>query len=261
MQTAYLFRSSAIAALGAVLAISLTSASSPICADDKSDDGWIPLFNGKDLTGWKIPNPPSGEFKEVKEVKNDAGKVIAFVGVTKDKKVKGKDEPIPGKEFTLWQVKDGTIVGGGPASHIFTEIEADNFHYRVEAKINDKGNSGQYFRTKFGPGFPQGYEAQINATHGDQIRTGSLYPSFGKLSDEDKKKILVLKDAPHKPDEFFVQEVIADGPHIQIFVNGKQTVDFTDPNNTYKKGHFALQGHDPGSVMTFKKVEYKPIKK
>ena len=26
-------------------------------------------------------------------------------------------------------------------------------------------------------------------------------------------------------------------------------------------GTFALQGHDPGSVMTFRKVEYKPIKK
>jgi hypothetical protein len=261
MQTAYLFRSSAIAAFGAFVAIALSNASPQLAADDK-DEGWVPLFNGKDLSGWKIPDPPSGQFKKgVKEVKNDAGKVIAFVATENDKKVKGKDEPVPGKEYTLWQVKDGTIIGGGPSSHIFTDIEAENFHFRVEAKINDKGNSGQYFRTKFGPGFPQGYEAQINATHGDQIRTGSLYPSFGKLSDEDRKKILVMKDAPHKPDEFFVQEVVADGPHIQIFVNGKKTIDFIDPNNAYKKGHFALQGHDPGSVMTFKKVEYKPIKK
>jgi hypothetical protein len=249
MQTAYLFRSTALAAFGAFTAIALYFPSSQIAADDK-DEGWIPLFNGKDLTGWKIPDPPSGQFKGVKEVKNNAGKVTAFVGIQKD-----------GKEVTLWRVENGTIIGGGPASHIFTDVEADNFHYRVEAKINDKGNSGQYFRAKFGPGFPQGYEAQINATHGDQIRTGSLYPSFGKLSDEDKKKILVMKDAPNKPDEYFVQEVVADGPHIQIFVNGKKTVDFTDPNNTYKKGHFALQGHDPGSVMTFKRVEYKPIKK
>ena len=55
--------------------------------------------------------------------------------------------------------------------------------------------------------------------------------------------------------------MIAEGNHIQILVNGKKTVDFKDPNKTYTKGHFALQGHDPGSVMTFKKVEYKPIKK
>ncbi len=70
-----------------------------------------------------------------------------------------------------------------------------------------------------------------------------------------------MNDAPHKADEFFVQEVIANGDHIQISVNGKKTVDFKDPKKTYTKGHFALQGHDPGSVMTFKKVEYKPIKK
>jgi hypothetical protein len=212
--------------------------------DKKAEEGWVQLFNGKDFTGWKIPDPPSGNFKSVKQVKNDAGKVVAFVGVTK------KDD----KDITLWQIKDGMIVGGGPASHIFTEIEADDFHYRVEAKINDKGNSGQYFRTAFGPGFPKGYEAQINATGGDKIKTGSLYlPNV--------KEVLVLDTAPHKPDEFFVQEVIANGDHIQIFVNGKKTVDYKDPKKTYTKGHFALQGHDPGSVMTFKKVEYKPIKK
>jgi hypothetical protein len=243
------------ALLSAVVALAVSVApGAPRAAAD--EDGWVPLFNGKDLTGWKIPNPPSGQFKSVKELKNDAGKVITFVGVEKDKK-----DGTPGKEHTLWQVKDGLIVGGGPASHIFTEIEADNFRYRVEAKINDKGNSGQYFRTAFGPGFPKGYEAQLNATHGDKIRTGSLYPSFGKLTEEDRKKMLVMNDAPHKPDEFFVQEVVADGNKITISVNGKQTIEFTDKANTFTKGHFALQGHDPGSIMTFKRVEYKPLKK
>jgi hypothetical protein len=227
----------------ALLAVALAAAAAP--ADDKkpTDDGFIPLFNGKDLSGWKIPNPPSGNFKGVKETKNADGKVVGFVGETKD-----------GKDVTLWQVKDGVIVGGGPASHLFTELEADDFHYRVEAKINDKGNSGQYFRTAFGPGFPKGYEAQINATGGDKIKTGSLYlPAV--------KDVLVLDVAPHKPDEFFVQEVIAVGDHIRILVNGKQTVDYKDPKKAYTKGHFALQGHDPGSVMTFKRVEYKPLKR
>jgi hypothetical protein len=219
-------------------------------ADDKKEEAWIELFNGKDLTGWKIPDPPSGEFKSVKEVKNEQGKVVAYVGVTK------KDD----KEYTLWQVKDGMIVGGGPSSHLFSNVEADNFRFRVEAKINDHGNSGQYFRTKFGPGFPQGYEAQINATHGDPIRTGSLYPAggLGKFKD----KLCVMNTAPHKPDEFFTQEVIADGPFITIIVNGKTTLDhWEDPNKTFTKGHFALQGHDPGSIMTFKKIEYMPLKK
>ena len=234
----------------AVLCAALLATPATPAGDDKAD-GWVPLFNGKDLTGWKIhPEPNKGAIKKV-IVKEEGGKVVGYDAEDK-----------AGKTVALWAVKDGLLVGAGPHSHLFSEKDDyTDFHYRVEAKINDKGNSGQYIRTKFGPNFPQGYEVQINATHTDQIRTGSLYPAFGKLTDDERKSILVMKDAPHKPDEFFTQEVIADGNRIQISVNGKQTVDFKDTKNTYTKGHFALQGHDPGSVMTFKKVEYKPIKK
>jgi hypothetical protein len=217
-------------------------------ADDKDkkdgkDVGWVQLFNGKDLTGWKLPPEPNK--RDIKEVikKEKDGKVIAYFG-------KGKDD----KEFPLWRVEDGVLIGSGPSTHLFSERgDYQNFRYRVEAMINDKGNSGQYFRTAFGPGFPNGYEAQINATHGDPIRTGSLYPA-GKLG-KYKDKITVMNTAPHKPDEWFTQEVIAEGNHIVIKVNGKTTVDWTDPENTYTKGHFALQGHDPGTVVKFKKIE------
>jgi hypothetical protein len=37
--------------------------------------------------------------------------------------------------------------------------------------------------------------------------------------------------------------------------NGKTTVDYVDEKNTFSKGHFALQGHDPGTVVKFRKVE------
>ena len=124
-----------------------------------------------------------------------------------------------------------------------------DFQYRVEAQINDKGNSGQYFRTQFGKGFPKGYEAQINATHGDKVRTGSLY-GF---------KDCLIFEAPHKPDEWFIQEVTAVGNHIIIKVNGKVTVDFKDPKNTHTKGHFAIQQHDPGSHVMVKKIEVKEL--
>ena len=226
------------------------AAVTPAADDKKGDDGWIELFNGKDLTGWKMYEPPSGEFSKVEAKTNADGKVVAYVGTLK----RG------GKQETLWRVEDGQIVGGGHSSHLFTDGgDYTNFHFRVEAKINDHGNSGMYCRTKFGPGFPEGYEIQINATHSDPIRTGSIYPA-GPLS-KFRKEITVMNVAPHKPNEFFTQEVIADGPHLTTIVNGKKMIDWTDPNNTYTKGHFALQGHDPGSVMTFRKVEYKPIKK
>jgi hypothetical protein len=238
--------------LGAgALLLALGLGTLPAAGEDKKDDkGWTPLFNGKDLTGWKLPdNPNPGAFKEIVKVEKD-GKVVAYEG-----KLKKDDKQVP-----LWHVEDGILIGSGPSSHLFSERgDYTNFRYRVEAMINDKGNSGQYFRTEFGPGFPKGYEAQINATHTDKIRTGSLYPSFRKLSDEERKKILVLDDAPHKAGEWFTQEVIADGNHIIIKVNDKVTVDFVDEKNTYTKGHFALQGHDPGTVVKFKKVEFQEL--
>jgi hypothetical protein len=231
--------------LAALFAVITGSAS----ADDaKNDGGWIQLFDGKDLTGWKMVNPPSGQFSGVTAKKNADGKVVAYVGTLKD-----------GKKETLWHVENGLLIGSGHSTHLFSDGVYDNFRYRVTAKINDHGNSGQYFRAKLAPGFPPGYEAQINATHGDPIRTGSLYPAggLGKY----RKQITVMNKAPNKPNEFFTQEVIADGNHIVIKVNGKTTVDWTDPNKTFMKGHFALQGHDPGTVVTFKKIEYQPLKK
>src|SRR5947209_7494023 len=132
------------------------------------DKGWVQIFNGKDLTGWEVYPKGTGN----------------------------------------WKVEDGILVGSGESSHLFTKRkDYKNFRYRVVAMINDGGNSGQYFRTKFGPGFPKGYEAQINSTHSDPIRTGSLYPSF-PVPDGEREKILV-KDQLHKPDEWFTQEVIA----------------------------------------------------
>ena len=220
-------------------------------ADDtkKDSDGWVQLFNGKDLTGWKIHEKPSGDITEVIKVEKD-GIVVGF-----DAKLKN------GKTTHLWRVEDGLLIGSGPPSHLFSERgDYVNFKYRVEAKINDHGNSGQYFRTDFGPGFPSGYETQINSTHGDKIRTGSLYPDGrDNYSAEDKKKMIVLEQL-HKPDEFFVQEVTAIGDTITISVNGKVTLDgFKDAKYRHKKGHFALQGHDPGTVVTFKKVEVKEL--
>jgi hypothetical protein len=236
-------------AAGFLTAVGLgVSASAQDAAKVQPQENWVQLFNGKDLSGWKIPNPPSGNFTGVEEKKNAEGKVVAYIG--KQKK---------GDDVTLWRVENGTIIGGGPASHIFSERgDYTNFRYRVEAKLNDGGNSGQYFRTAFGPNFPQGYEAQLNATHKDRVKTGSLYPG-GALA-KYKDQITVLDKAAHKPDEFFTQEVECVGNKITISVNGKKTIDFTDPGETFKKGHFALQGHDPGSIMTFRKVEVIELK-
>src|SRR5207244_10731422 len=106
-----------LAALGA----GVLSAAPEEKKETKPDAGFVSLFNGKDLTGWKT-HP--------------------------DDKAK-------------WEVKDGNIVGSGPVGHLYSEKDDyTDFYYRVEAMINDKGNSGQMFRTNYVKGFPKGYEAQ-----------------------------------------------------------------------------------------------------
>lgn len=211
-----------------VVGAALPIAGSRATADDASsaDSGWTALFNGKDLTGWMI------------YPKGDGLKRIAID----------------------WKVENGILIGSGPANHLFSQRgDYTNFHYRVEAMINEGGNSGQYFRTQFGPGFPKGYEAQINSTHRDPVKTGSLYPAFDpKLPAEVRKKI-IINDKLHQPDEWFTQEVIALGNHIVIKVNGKTTVDFVDEKNTFPKGHFAIQQHDPGSMIKIRKIEVKEL--
>ncbi|MGF1580991.1 MAG: DUF1080 domain-containing protein [Gemmataceae bacterium] len=182
-------------------------------AQDKTKEKWVQLFNGKNLDGWKTHPKSPGD----------------------------------------WKVEDGVIVGRceiRKPSHLYSERgDYKNFRYRIEAKISDKGNSGQYFRAKFSPGYPPGYEAQINSNFPpDPQRTGSLY-NFVKI-----RRRLV------KPNTWFTQEVIAKGNHIIVKVNDKELYYFVDPKNTHEVGHFAIQGHPPArgtkaSVIYIKKVE------
>jgi hypothetical protein len=172
--------------------------------EKKASPTWKSLFNGRDLTGWKVYPEGTGN----------------------------------------WKVEDGILIGSGKASHLFSERgDYENFRYRIEAKINDGGNSGQYFRTHFGPGFPKGYEAQINSTHKDPAKTGSLW-GFKNVTE-----MLV------KPDEWFTQVVDTEGNHIRIQVNGKTTVNFNDLKFTYLRGHFALQVHGLETVVKFRTIE------
>ena len=171
---------------------------------EPSKGGWVSLFDGKTLSGWTTAEGGAG----------------------------------------LWKVEDGMIHGSGPASHLFSPRgDYKNFRYKADFKIADKANSGQYFRTKKMKGFPDGYEAQVNSTHGDPVKTGSLYNHAKVL------KMLV------PPDTWFTQEIEAVGNHIIIKVNGETTVDYVDKKDTYKSGHFAFQQHDPGSQVWIKNVE------
>ena len=161
-----------------------------------------------------------------------------------------------GNEQSLWEVKDGSLTASGPASMLVcTKGPYKNFRYRAEVKISDGGNSGLYFRTPPKPEFKDGYEAQIDSTHKDPIRTGSLY-GFCHVY-----KQLV------KPDTWFTYEIeVRDDvwrgremTRIKITVDGNELYEYMDFEKTFKNGHFAFQHHDPGSKVNIRKVEVMPL--
>jgi hypothetical protein len=180
-------------------------------------EGWVSLFNGKDLTGWKS------------------------LASSKAK----------------WEVKDGVLGGSGDTGYLFNDgTSYENFHLRVEAMINDGGNSGVFFRAPFGPTTPQGhpafgYEAQINITHKDPHKTGSLYLA--------NKIVAGLPKTLTELDKWFTLEVIANGPHVVVKVNGSVTANFIDLAVGVRSGRIALQVLDAATTIKFRKIEIKEL--
>ncbi len=146
-----------------------------------------------------------------------------------------------------WTVKDGVIHGDGPGSYLFyMNVKCFNCEFKADVKIGHEGNSGMFFRSPFSKS-PRDYEAQIDSSHRDPVRTGSLYHFANIL------EVLVPDDT------WFTQRIVVEGNHIQVFVNDKQTVDFIDEKNTKTDGLFALQQHNAGSIVEFKNLMYKTL--
>ena len=105
----------------------------------------------------------------------------------------------------------------------------------------------------------KGYEVQVNNSHTDPIRTGSLYNITN-----------VMNTAPARDNEWFTQHVIVQGKKVTIKVNGKTTVEYTEPEGVSRpadmkgrlidKGTFAIQGHDPKSRVHYKNIMVKVLK-
>lgn len=195
----------------------------PAPAAAPAADGWIPLFDGKTLNGWKV-----------------------------------------GDNASTFSVQDGQIVVHGQTAHLFYDGDVQNhnfkdFEFKALVMTFPGANSGIYIHTQFQQGgWPaKGYEVQVNNSHTDWRRTGSLYAI------EDVKEVYV------KDNEWFTEYVKVKGKHITIKINDKTVVDYTEPDNVKRpddmkgrvlsSGTFALQGHDPKSEVHYKDIMVKPL--
>ncbi len=155
-----------------------------------------------------------------------------------------------------WTVKDGVLTGEGGNGHIYADPVLTDLEVKGKFRISSLGNdanSGLYFRAnppEDNPdGFPRGYEAQICNTQ--DAFTGWLWKPgtpTGKATEN------LTKDG-----EWFDYRIKAVGNHIQFWINDQLVMTYDD--DEYKKGHFAIQCHNPGMVIEAKDLYYRDLSK
>jgi hypothetical protein len=190
--------------------------------------GFTSLFNGKDLTGWKVGGPDAAF-----SAANGAIVAVGVVGVA------------PCACAHLFY--DGPV-----GNHQFR-----NFDLRLDIAARYRANGGVFIMTEFQEqGFPaKGFEVQVNNTHSDHIRSGSLY------------HVVDLSYAPAADDEWYPMEVVANGNTIVITLKGREVVRWEQPSDwsgtwdfvgrRIAPGTIALQAHDPTSTTAYANIRIK----
>ena len=190
---------------------------------NKQDKGWIRIFDGKSFDGWKKNENPG--------------------------------------TFTI---DDGSIKVAGPRSHLFYDGPVlnhnfTNFEFKAQVMTKPGSNSGIYFHTAFQEkGFPdKGFEVQVNNSHTDWKRSGGLYDI------KDTREVYV------KDDVWYTEYIRVEGKHVIVKINDQVVTDWTQPegfvpaknhlNRFIASGTFALQGHDPKSIVYYKDIMVRPL--
>ena len=209
--------------------------------------GWIPLFDGRSLDGWTA-SPPQDSFQVVN-------------GMIKAQATRNESHL-----FYTGDVHDGDF---------------EDFELLFEVMTTPGSNSGVYFHTSYQEqGFPNdGHEVQVNNTHKNKTRTGSLFAV------QDVSETIAEDNA------FYTEHVEVQGRHVTVRVSpepladylaaleasrkgetpaepARTTVDYEEPADyqhpTYTErnidhGTFALQAHDPESVAYFREIWVRPL--
>jgi len=202
------------------VALALISTSVIGLTAEPDKDGFVTIFDGKSMDGWKInEKPESWKLKDGALVAKGERSHIFYVG---------DDKPFV------------------------------NFELRVEAKTEPGSNGGIYFHTKYQPeGWPKyGFEAQVNNSQGDPKRTGSLYGVVDVLDKNvpdgewyTETVIVKGKRVTIKINDKIVVDYLEPA-------DKKAGEDFT---RKIDQGTFALQAHDPGSTISYRNIRVKRL--
>ncbi len=195
--------------IGILFLLVISSAS---IAQKKKENEWTKLFDGKSLEGWKASENPS-----------------------------------------TFSIQDGMIVVFGERAHLFyagpfMNHQFKNFEFKLQVMTTPGSNSGLFIHTAYQEtDWPsKGYEIQVNQTHTDWRKTGSIYAV------QDVKEVFV------KDNEWYTQHIIVQGKRIIVKVNDKVINDYTvGENGRLSSGTIALQGHDPKSKVFYKEIMMK----
>jgi hypothetical protein len=193
----------------------------PVGFGQKAEKGFKSLMDGKTFKGWKIAN----------------------------------------ENQDAWTVKDGAFVAHGSRCHLYyvgDDKPFVDFELKVDAMTEPGSNGGIYFHTAYQEvGWPKaGFEVQVNQTHTDWKKTGSLYD------------VVNVKEQLARDNEWYTYHIIVKGKHVTIKVNDKVAVDWEQPADRaagkdfarmIDKGTFALQAHDPKSIVHFKNIRVKRL--
>lgn len=186
-------------------------------------DGWISIFDGKSLDGWKAnENPGTFSVKDGELVVKGDRSHLFYVG------------PVNGGKFT-------------------------NFEFMADVLTKKGANSGIYFHTEFQPqGWPsKGYEIQVNNTHSDPKKTAGIYgikDNFTAPAKDDEWFKINIKVEGKRIITKVNDKVISDYTEEE---SAKREGQFK--GRLISNGTFALQGHDPGSEVHFKNIRVKPL--
>ena len=179
-------------------------------AETGTEAGWVSLFNGKNLSGWKA----NGDEKWVV----DQGTILGESAANK-------------------------------YGYLTTERTYRNFDLRLKFKGEADGNSGLFLHSRItgidpehGPDI-EGMQVEVDPNRGKH--TGGLYESGGRqwvaMPTSEAEKAL-------KPGEWNDLEVSVHGNHIITHVNGLKVADFTDTAPKFTDGVIGLQIHTGGGV-------------